>query len=99
MNCCWHLGRQASSRRVGAMHMLGGRYCVDATMAYSGYRGEVPAWDLGFERNDDVDLPNAAKLFKGAYGDHVRVHVNAYRASEIFEDDIRENGDQKGRNG
>ena len=67
----------------------------DATMAYSGYRGEVPAWDLGFERNDDVDLPNAAKLFKGAHGDHVRVHVNAYRASEIFEGDIRKDADSK----
>jgi len=67
----------------------------DATMCYSGYRGEVPAWDLGFERNDDTELPNAVKLFKGAHGDHVRVHVSAYRASEVFDGDLRTNGEQK----
>ena len=58
----------------------------DSTMAYAGYGGEVPAWDMGFERSDDVQLPNVAKLFKGDHGDHVRLHTVAYRASEIFAD-------------
>ena len=49
-------------------------------------------WDL---RETMTSTPERGQAWQGAYGDHVRVHVNAYRASEIFEDDIRENGDQK----
>jgi len=75
--------RGFASRGVALDELL----VYDSTMAYAGYRGEVPAWDLGFERADDVELPNAAKLFKGQHGDHVRLHTVAYRAAEIFADD------------
>ena len=56
----------------------------DSTMAYAGYGGEIPTWDMGFERSDDVNLPNVAKLFQGDHGDHVRLHTVAYRASDVF---------------
>jgi len=57
----------------------------DATVAYAGYTGEIPSWELGFERKVDVDLPNVARLFKGEAPDFVRVHTKAHRASDIFD--------------
>eukprot|EP00633_Aureoumbra_lagunensis_P007520 CAMPEP_0197309572 /NCGR_PEP_ID=MMETSP0891-20130614/8147_1 /TAXON_ID=44058 ORGANISM="Aureoumbra lagunensis, Strain CCMP1510" /NCGR_SAMPLE_ID=MMETSP0891 /ASSEMBLY_ACC=CAM_ASM_000534 /LENGTH=500 /DNA_ID=CAMNT_0042794705 /DNA_START=158 /DNA_END=1660 /DNA_ORIENTATION=+ len=56
----------------------------DATMAYAGYGGEVPRWELGFDRENDTDLPNVAKLVNGRPGTFVRIDATAHRASEIL---------------
>lgn len=58
----------------------------DATLAYAGYSGEVPAWKLGFERVRDVELPNVARLLRGQPGRFVRVHCDAFRASDLVRD-------------
>lgn len=58
----------------------------DATLAYAGYSGEVPAWKLGFERARDVELPNVARLLRGQPGRFVRVHCDAFRASDLVRD-------------
>lgn len=58
----------------------------DATMAYAGYSGEIPAWKLRFERERDKELPNVPRLLKGEPGRFVRVHADAFRASDIDEE-------------
>lgn len=34
-------------------------------MAYSGYSGEIPSWEMGYTRDSDVDIPNLGALLKG----------------------------------
>lgn len=34
-------------------------------MAYSGYSGEIPSWQMGYTRDTDVDIPNLTSLLKG----------------------------------
>ncbi|KAJ8604002.1 hypothetical protein CTAYLR_003340 [Chrysophaeum taylorii] len=58
----------------------------DMTVAYAGYSGEVPRWDLGFAREHDRDLPNVARLLRGEPGRFVRVHAEAFRASDLVGD-------------
>jgi lysocardiolipin and lysophospholipid acyltransferase len=37
----------------------------DMTMAYDGYSGEVPTWEMGFSRKVDTLVPNFSKLMMG----------------------------------
>jgi hypothetical protein len=34
-------------------------------MAFEGYSGEVPSWEMGYERNADHGIPNVKKMFFG----------------------------------
>lgn len=50
----------------GILNSLGGDYDVyDLTMNFTGYSGEIPTWDMGYERNKDFAVPNVHKLFFG----------------------------------
>ena len=42
-------------------------------MAYSGYSGEIPTWEMGYTRDRDVDIPNLGALLKGRAPGPVRV--------------------------
>jgi lysocardiolipin and lysophospholipid acyltransferase len=37
----------------------------DITMTFQGYSGEVPTWEMGYERNEDFLIPNVQKLIYG----------------------------------
>ncbi|KAH9257742.1 hypothetical protein BASA81_004208 [Batrachochytrium salamandrivorans] len=50
----------------GILNSLRGDYDVyDLTMNFTGYSGEIPTWDMGYERNRDFIIPNVYKLFLG----------------------------------
>lgn len=45
----------------------------DITMAYDGYTGEIPTYEMGYERNKDHNIPNAGKILRGH---HTVVHMD-----------------------
>lgn len=44
-------------------------------IAYSGYHGEIPSWEMGYKRERDVEIPNLRSLLKGRAPGPVRVYV------------------------
>lgn len=57
---------------------------IDVTMGFESYSGEVPTWEMGYERNVDHLIPNAKKLFSGMSGDVV-MSVEKFTYKDILE--------------
>ncbi|CAN0295685.1 unnamed protein product, partial [Scytosiphon promiscuus] len=55
-------------------------------MAYSGYSGEIPSWQMGYTRDKDVDIPNLGTLLKGRAPGQVHLHVEKHRVDGIAGD-------------
>ncbi|CAM9967875.1 unnamed protein product [Hapterophycus canaliculatus] len=55
-------------------------------MAYSGYSGEIPSWQMGYTRDTDVDIPNLGSLLKGRAPGPVHLHVEKHRVDGIAGD-------------
>ncbi|CAN0128810.1 unnamed protein product [Pylaiella littoralis] len=62
------------------------RVVYDVTMAYSGYSGEVPSWEMGYSRDRDVDIPNLGGLLKGRAPGPVHLHVEKHLVDDIAGD-------------
>ena len=60
----------------------GNHTVYDVTMAFSGYTGEVPTYEMGYERARDKGVPNAGKVLKGCKAE-VHLDVRAIPTSEI----------------
>ena len=59
----------------------------DVTIIYDEFSGEVPTWQMGFDRKIDTELPNCGKLFSGNIpkGRPTRVHFRKYRSDEVLQ--------------
>ncbi|KAG5192570.1 acyltransferase-domain-containing protein [Tribonema minus] len=55
----------------------------DLTIAYEGYSGEVPTWEMGYERARDVTLPSMAKLMAAQRCGRAHIHVAAHEMSAV----------------
>lgn len=53
-------------------------------MAYSGYSGEIPSWEMGYTRDRDVDVPNLGALLKGRAPGPVCVCVCVHACMGMF---------------
>ena len=62
----------------------GNHTVYDVTMAFSGYTGEVPTYEMGYERARDKGIPNAGKVLKGCKAE-VHLDVRAIPTSEILD--------------
>jgi len=56
----------------------------DLTVAYHGYSGEVPTYEMGYEREQDMDVPNVFKMIQGRACPKVHVHVKTYEVDEAL---------------
>jgi lysocardiolipin and lysophospholipid acyltransferase len=56
---------------------------VDITMAFDSYSGEIPTWDMCYERNHDHKVPNLKKLMAGMSGD-AHLDVRLFDASTLL---------------
>lgn len=73
-------GFEACLKSLGA----GNHTIYDVTMAFSGYTGEIPTYDMGYERAKDVNVPNAGKVLMGHKAE-VHLDIRAIPSSEILE--------------
>jgi len=55
---------------------------IDVTMAFESFSGEVPTWEMGYERNKDHLVPNSKKLVMGMSGE-VFMDVRTIDASVV----------------
>jgi lysocardiolipin and lysophospholipid acyltransferase len=55
---------------------------VDITMAFESFSGEIPTWEMGYERNVDHLVPNAKKLMAGMAGD-VFIDIQTFSIEDI----------------
>ncbi len=60
----------------------------DLTLAYHGYSGEVPTWEMGYGREHDVDTPNVEDMLRGRACPRVHVHVKVYEGDEAVRTDV-----------
>ncbi len=56
---------------------------MDVTLGFESYSGEIPTWEMGYERNRDHLVPNVKKLFAGMAGD-VFMDVQEFTRDEII---------------
>ena len=56
---------------------------VDVTMAFESFSGEIPTWEMGYERNTDHLVPNVKKLFAGMSGD-VYIDLETFDAQTVM---------------
>lgn len=50
---------------------------LDVTLAYAGYRGEIPSWDQGYARHKDVEVPGVPELCSHPFfGPGFSVHIS-----------------------
>jgi len=73
-------GFEACLKSLGSGHHI----IYDVTMAFSGYTGEVPTYEMGYERSRDVGIPNAGKVLMG-HKTEVHLDVRAIPSTEILE--------------
>ncbi|CAM9520591.1 unnamed protein product [Chrysoparadoxa australica] len=60
--------------------------CVyDITVGYGGYSGEIPTWDMGYEREIDRGVPNLRKLFQGDAIKPTHMHIERHTIEEVLE--------------
>ncbi|KAF0695263.1 Aste57867_13905 [Aphanomyces stellatus] len=58
----------------------------DLTMAFPGYKGEVPTSDMNYDRHVDVEVPNMKKLLMGRGSKKVHFHVRRFRLADVGPD-------------
>jgi lysocardiolipin and lysophospholipid acyltransferase len=56
---------------------------VDVTLAFESFSGEIPTWEMGYERNKDHLIPNAKKIMAGMAGD-VFMEIQTFHADEVI---------------
>jgi lysocardiolipin and lysophospholipid acyltransferase len=56
---------------------------VDVTLAFESFSGEIPTWEMGYERNNDHLVPNAKKLMAGMSGD-VFIDVRTFSTKDVL---------------
>jgi 1-acyl-sn-glycerol-3-phosphate acyltransferase len=56
---------------------------IDVTMAFESFSGEIPTWEMGYERNNDHLIPNAKKLMAGMSGD-VFMDVQIFETADVL---------------
>ncbi|CAN0335035.1 unnamed protein product [Ascophyllum nodosum] len=59
------------------------RVVYDFTIAYTGFSGEIPTWEMGFTRKKDVDIPSLLALARGRAPGPVHVHIEKHRVEDI----------------
>eukprot|EP00903_Cladosiphon_okamuranus_P020541 g18854.t1 len=91
-NCAENSGAGAGGRggdggRTGGRdRVCSNRVVYDVTMAYTGYSGEIPTWEMGYTRDTDVDIPNLGALLKGRAPGPVHLHVEKHHVEDIAGD-------------
>jgi len=55
----------------------------DCTMVYSGYGGDIPDWNDGYERKKDTTVPSLRKMFSGMQTPPTYLHLRAHTAGDI----------------
>ncbi|KAH9189881.1 hypothetical protein AeNC1_008153 [Aphanomyces euteiches] len=58
----------------------------DITMGFPGYSGEVPTYDMFYDRNIDVQLPTMNKLFMGQGPSKVYLHCRRFTMDQVGPD-------------
>jgi len=58
----------------------------DITVAYDGFHGEVPDWELGFGRAEDTDIGQLDCFLAGRSQKCVHVHFKKYEGKDVDED-------------
>ena len=56
----------------------------DLTLAYHGYSGEVPTYEMHYDRKRDFEIPNVLKMMQGRACPQVHVHVKTYEVDEAL---------------
>ncbi len=56
----------------------------DLTVAYHGYSGEVPSYEMSYDRERDMEVPNVFKMMQGRACPKVHVHVKTYEVDEAL---------------
>lgn len=55
----------------------------DLTMAFSTYSGEIPTYDMGYDRNTDTMVPSVKKLLAGQSPAKVHVHGERFTYDQV----------------
>ncbi|ETV84458.1 hypothetical protein H257_03660, partial [Aphanomyces astaci] len=59
---------------------------LDVTMAFPSYSGEVPTYEMGYDRHVDVDLPSMKKLLMGHGPSKVHFHCRHFSMADVGDD-------------
>lgn len=57
---------------------------VDVTVVYDGYSGEIPTFEMGYERNIDKTIPNGRTLFSGEAGDITNMDIRHFDGQTVL---------------
>ncbi|RHY76953.1 hypothetical protein DYB34_002045 [Aphanomyces astaci] len=59
---------------------------LDVTMAFPSYSGEVPTYEMGYDRHVDMDLPSMKKLLMGHGPSKVHFHCRHFSMADVGDD-------------
>lgn len=58
-------------------------FVYDTTMAFGGYKGEIPPASIGYEREKDLEVPSVNKLLSGHITSEVHVNMERFPLAEV----------------
>lgn len=58
----------------------------DLTIAFPSYSGEIPTFDMGYDRKIDTDVPSMKSLLAGKSPGHVVIHARKFGFDEAHND-------------